>query len=411
MPIGRATVLLWLIAGLLMIPSAEVCAKDLIAVSVDGVPRASGSSFIDLVDDALSQVGAFQNLSGLASYTLSFDYLGIPGAIVFDAASNGAQITVAVPSIGFSRVFTGANPNDVEQQIENFFKDEGLSAYASFQEEVNARSKVAVLDGNPRSTTALLARSAFDRFGLGAARTRAGYRRSLVARWRHLDLQAELSGGVIEADGFDGLGVVDGALTLAGDFEAGIGISFSLLGQYRDYDGAGAYDVGVEFGVPVRFHSPNAGVPIRWVLTPFLQAGLGVSLDLAAGGLMLGGGAVNSVSYNLGEFEFMIANELAYYGGLPVDEVGGYSLETNLDQLIMRNGGKVAYHFSDSSFVEGGLSVTNFLTSGAAVEVYATPFAGMSMKFGFVALRVGWESDLGDDYEAHIGKAEIAISF
>ena len=85
MPIGRATVLLWLIAGLLMIPSAEVCAKDLIAVSVDGVPRTSGSSFIDLVDDALSQVGAFQNLSGLASYTLSFDYLGIPGAIVFDA--------------------------------------------------------------------------------------------------------------------------------------------------------------------------------------------------------------------------------------------------------------------------------------------------------------------------------------
>ncbi len=411
MPSARAARIGWLTAGLLWTLATGARAEDLISISVNGTPRAGGSSFIDLVDDALSQVGAFQDLSLFASYTLSVDYLGIPDAIQFDAASGGNQITVHVPSIGFSRVFTGASPDDVENQIENFFKGEGLSTFASFLEEVNARSKLAVLDGNPRSTTALLARSAYNRFGIGAKRSRLGYRRTRLKRWGHFDLEAELSGGGIETGSFDDLYVADGALTLARDFDPGVGISFSLLGQYRNYDGADIYDAGIELGIPITLFSPSTDIPFRWALTPFLQVGLGLAVDLAAGGLMGGAGIVSSASYNHENFEFVAASEIAFYNGLPVEELGGYDLDTELDQLILRSGGKVVYHHDRGSFVEAGVSVTSFVWSEAAVDVYGTPFAGGGFQLGDVLLRLGWESDVGDDYEAHVGKAELSYEF
>lgn len=391
--------------------AAPATADDLIVVSVDSVRRDSGNSFVDLLEDALSQEGAFTDLQITPNYQLDFDYLGVRQAIQFSASLTGSQVTLSIPSTGFSRVFSGASADDIEQQVEDWAEEEGARELARFLEEVNGRSPIAVLDGNPRSTTALLARGAFDRFGFGAPRTRAGYERGLVAKWGHFDLQAEVSGGAIEVDDFSSLSVVDGALTLAGDFSPGIGLSFSILGQYRDFDGAKIYDAGLELGIPVSILVPNDRAPIRWVVTPFVQSGAGVALDLAAGGLMLGGGVVSSASYNLGAFEWMMANEIAYYGGIPIKNIGGYEFDTELDRLILRNGGKVAWHLARGAFVEAGISVTNFVVGDAAVDVYGTPFLGAGIALGFVHLRAGWESDLGDDYEAHIGKAEIALEF
>jgi hypothetical protein len=36
------------------------------------------------------------------------------------------------------------------------------------------------------------------------------------------------------------------------------------------------------------------------------------------------------------------ANELAYYGGIPINNIAGYDFDTDLDRLILRNGVKVA---------------------------------------------------------------------
>ena len=105
-----------------------------------------------------------------------------------------------------------------------------------------------------------------------------------------------------------------------------------------------------------------------------------------------------------------MANEIVYYGGVPIDDVGGYDFDTELERLILRNGGKVAYHLGNA-FVEAGASVTNLLVNDAAVDVYGTPFAGAGIQFGILRLRVGWESDFGEDFEAHIGRGEIALEF
>lgn len=180
---------------------------------------------------------------------------------MLDAVSNGAQVTLRIPSTGFSRVFTGTTASDVEDQIEDFLKSDGAKAFAQFLEEVNGRSPLAVIDG---------------------------------------------------------------ALTLAGDFNPGVGLSFSVLGQYRDYDGSDVFDLGFGLGVPVHIFAATQSKPIRWTVTPY------------------------------------------------------------------RAGGRRSGHRSGRRRADGGRR---------------------RRELGVLHLRAGWESDLGDDYEAHLGKGEIRFEF
>jgi hypothetical protein len=393
--------------------AAPARARDLVILEAGGL-RDSGHDVADLVDDFLSQEGVFSGLTLQPSYSATLDYLGIPNAIRMDATAFGTQVVLAIPSTGFSTTFTGTSPDDIENQVEDFFEGDGADELAEFLEETHELTALALLDGNPRSTTALFARSAFDRFGLGAPRTRAGYGRASAAEWGHLDLGVEVGGGAIDIDHFSPLTVVDGAITLGGDFEPGVGVFLSLLGQYRNYDGADIYDVGLELGIPIALLRPGGGNPVRWALTPVVQAGGGASQDLLAGGFMVGGGGVSSFSVNFGPLELAIANELLYYGGVPLGEIGGVEIETELDRLLTRNGAKLALYplFIPALFLEAGASYTSFLGSDAAVDGYLSPFAGLGVSvFELVRVRLGWESDFGDDYAAHTGRLDVGFAF
>lgn len=400
-----------LVGGTLSVIVAGASAQDLISVSVDGAPRASGSSLLDLVDDALSQVGDFEDLSGVANYSLGIDYLGIENAIVLEAANSGSEIELSIPSTGFTRVFSGATPDEVESQIEDFFREDGSDTYADFLQEVNARSRLAVLDGNPRATTALLARGAFERFSMGAKRTRRGLRRAFDENRSPLDVQLEVNGGVIETDGFDSLYVSDAAFTVSNEFHPNVGISVTALTQYRNFGGTEIHDAGLEVGLPVSIVTPSRDLPVRWVVTPFLQSGLALSVDLAAGGLALGGGLVSAASYHWGPFEWMLGNQVAYYSGLPIETVGGVEVDTELDQLLLRNGARWVYYWNEFGRLEAGIAVTNFVTSEAAVEIYGTPWVRVGYAKGPASLRIGWESDLATNYQSQIGKLEFSWTF
>ncbi len=403
----------WAVIALACAFASAAGARDLLILRADGVTD-SGNDMADLVEDFVSQNGAFSGLALQPTYTGTLDYLGIPNAIVMDASLFGTNVVLTIPSTGFTKSFTGTSPDDVEEQIEDFFEDEGADELAEFFEETNARTPLATVDGNPRATTALFARSAFDRFGISALRTRAGYEQERVADWGHFDLSVEAGGGLVDVDEFDSLYVVDGALTLGGDFEPGVGIYFSLLGQYRSYDGADIYDAGLELGIPIAILRPGDGSALRWTVTPVVQTGAGGSVDLLSGGFLVGGGGVSSASYHLGPIELTLANELLYYGGVPLGEIGGIEIETELDQWITRNGGKLAFYPMglENLFVEGGFSFTNFLGADAAVDWYATPFAGVGVKLlDLLRLRLGWESDLGDDYAAHVGRLDLGFEF
>ena len=106
--------------------------------------------------------------------------------------------------------FTASSPDDLENQIEDYIQKGGSNEWAKFLEQTNAESKLALLDGNPRATTALAASSAFRRFGLDLSRTRLGYQSAEVTRWGAFQLRAEAGGGVVLVDRFDHLYTTDG---------------------------------------------------------------------------------------------------------------------------------------------------------------------------------------------------------
>ena len=65
------------VAGLFPLVTPVVAADQLVAVSVDGALRASGSSFVDLVEDALRQVG--RHAEAVSQYQVAVE-LGDEGA-------------------------------------------------------------------------------------------------------------------------------------------------------------------------------------------------------------------------------------------------------------------------------------------------------------------------------------------
>jgi hypothetical protein len=399
-------------AALLFASASPGRAEDLLRIDVPSVAiSASSNDFPSLVDDFLLQEGDFSGLVGQATYTGTLRYLGIPDAAVLDVSNFGLDATLTIPSTGFSMAFSAASPDDLEQQIEDFVKHGGADEWSKFLEQVNAMSPLGLLDGNPRATTAFAASGAFRRFGLDASRSRIGWQEGEVGRFGAFQLRAEGGGGFIDVDGFDDLYSAEGELTLAGHFGQHVGVSLALMGQYRNYQTADMVDVGLELGVPLVILRPVDGSRFYWAITPFVQSAAGASIDLAAGGLFLGGGAVNAVAVELGPFELMLANELAYYGGLPLDDIQGYDFDTELSQLITRNGVKVGF-FLGPFYVDLGSAFTNFLTADAAVDFYASPFAGVGLALGrSVNLRLGYEADVGEDFTGHSGRLKLDFHF
>jgi hypothetical protein len=400
------------LAVLVLAPALHASADDLIEIDVPSLSiESGGNSFRSVGRDFLEQEGDFSGLVGQASYSAFLSYLGISDAIHLDVSNFGSDATLTIPSTGLLVAFGAASPADLADQIEDFVQNTGAKEWAKFLEEVNARSPLALLDGNPRATTALLSTGAFRRFGIDGSRARVGYEDRVVARFGGMQLRAEGGGGLSQVDGFSDLYNAEGGLTLAGHFGEHVGLSFALIGDYRSYQGAQMYDAGAELGLPITIRHPDERIPVYWAITPFVQSAAGASIDLASGGLFLGGGGVNSVAVELGMFEVTVANQLAYYGGLPIDNIQGYDFDTRLDQLIAKNGLKLGMHLGQF-YLDAGSSFTGFLLSGAAVDFYATPFVGVGFSgFGRANLRLGYEADLGEDYVAHGGRVKLDFHF
>ena len=134
--------------------------------------------------------------------------------------------------------FDTDSPAALEDQVEAFIRQDAAETWANFVESMSGQSELALLDGNPRSTTALMANSAFRRFGLNDTHSRLGYREQEVTRFGTFGLTLEFAGGNVETSQFDDLTTLDGSLELGGEFNDTVGLAFSVVGQYRDYRGS-----------------------------------------------------------------------------------------------------------------------------------------------------------------------------
>jgi hypothetical protein len=392
--------------AVMLIPSAgraDVFGLDVVGTS-DSV-RTRSDSLPDLIDDLINAEERFEVFDGQA-FNANLTYGGVPNAMLFSTNAAGTSATLTIPSTGFTRTFTGDSRDDVQDQIEDFLLEEGAREYARFLEEINRRSLLGVVDGNPRATTAIMSDHAFTAFGLGRsplARLDSPARGNVASSFRF-----DFEGGVTNNDEADET-FFTGALG-TGFAGENLGVTLTSITNYRDVDGSQLFSVGFELGVPFFVIKPtDAERSWSWQLTPHASVSGGASYDLAAGGTQWGIGITSALSYRLDRWVFTLANQITHYDGFSLN-IGEYEFDTLVEQQVVKNGVGVAY-LTGWGFVDAGISYTNFLQD-AAIDGYFSPTVGVGLMFGEASgFRVGYKGDFDSDYEAHGLQAMLYFGF
>lgn len=397
-------------AMLLALTATPLVAAEPFSLTATGdgtTVTATGNNLVDLAGNLIDAEDEFAALAD-EDVTGSLRYGGLNNAVLFSRNAAGNTATLTIPSTGFSRTFTGANEDELEDEIRDFFEEEGADAYADFLAEINKRTSLGVNDGNPLATTALLADMGFYRFGFITRRPGA----ESIPLPVGFDLR--VAGGVSDADAGD-----DDDEELSGSFASlGLGTSFRFgdrvaltwanTFRYRDVEGAAIYQYGSTIALPIALVPGNEG-GLSWRLTPAFVGGFGGSWDLAAGGILIGGQLTNSVSLHGGGWTLTMGNQIGLYEGVPID-VADFRFETETSQTIVKNGLQLVRDLGDRAFLDVGVAHTLFLDD-AFVEDYISPTAGVGFRLGGSVLRVGYQGDIADNFTAHGANASLVFSF
>ncbi len=414
--------------------AAPAFAQSLFVITATGGGNSpvtvGGDSIIDLVDNAINTRGAFAPFQNATS-TFSLNYGGVADAITVVKASTNTSATLTFGPTGITRIFSGTNQDDLENQIEDYLKKEGGQDYTNFLKAINAQSVIAVSDGNPNATTARMAQVSYDRFGLFADQLKAykldrvipqlptpqsegdeqptpegGSQEASPAATSFLQrsragaqFYISASANTFEAGDFDGESTTLSS-SLDFNFSQRVGISIGGWLGYNSISDADIFHGGLVLGIPIRFALPDDNSHITWQLTPHATIGGSGSEDLGAGGLIFGGGLTNYLAWHIdGNWTIAMANQISMFEGekLEFDE---FEIDPGVSQTMAKNGVRVTYRFSDQWYALAGATYSNFLDD-AAIESWITPTAGLG--YGTLAgtsLQFNVFADIGDDYDA-----------
>ena len=410
-------------------------AADPIVVQVTSIGgpapvTASGSSLLDILEDAIESQGAFAGFDGTA-FTASLAVGGVADVATVAVNAAGTSATLSFPLIGFSQTFTGSDEEDLQEQIEDFIQQDGASTYARVIDALNQRSLIAVVDGNPGSATARLGLASFRRWGLAPTWTPS----ITVAGDAFTDgsrLRLDLAASILERGDFDSTAA---SLGLSGGLAINdsIGLALSGLVVYEDIEGADMVQAGLELALPITLLGdrvreiavdPAADADgngaadhgartepggLRLQLTPFAAAGLGGSVDLGQGASFWGLGAAASLGVDLGPVTLSGGASFTQYGGIDLD-YDDYEFQTDVDQRLLTIGGLASLPLGDGLSLSAGLSWSTYLDD-AAVEDWINPEVALSLGSPSFRARLGWIGTFADDVDGHAPQLGLQWGF
>jgi hypothetical protein len=363
---------------------------------------AEADNLVDLVGNLIESEKEFAPLEDSA-FAASLRYGELDNAMLFTRNAAGTSATLTIPSTGFTRTFNAANEDELEEQIEDFLREDGAEEYAKFLREISEETSFGVNDGNPLATTSILADLGFYRFGY-RPRIAGDAPIRLAGGW-----DIRLLGGVSETDAFDGwfAGLGIGKNWRLGDR---VGITWASNFRYRDVEGSSIYQVGTTIGVPIVIIAAREEDGLSWHVTPAFVGGFGGSWDLAAGGFLAGGQITSSLALRLGGFTFVLANQAGFYEGLPID-VSDFRFETDTNQQILKNGVQLIRDIGDDAYLDAGVALTNLLDD-AFVDDYLSADVGVTLRTGDTSgIRLGYHGDFSDEFDTHGGNASFFFSY
>ncbi len=399
--------------------AATAAADDLFSLTATNggtTITATDSDVVDLLEDGIETQGAFNSLSGTA-VSGNLTYGGVANAIAFTINATETSATLSFPLTGFSRTFTGSDADDIEEQIEEFFEDDGAEEYAELLEILNQQSLVGVFDGNPFSSTAIFGRSIFRNFGIGmsgptwANPDRYSYDSGRGGSYGWFSINPNFY-QVEAGDDFEGY---SGGVDASGGymFNRTFGIAGGGVYQFNDIEDTEIYHSSAYVGLPINLIP--SGDEVGLTLTPFLLSGFGGSTDAAAGGAFFGYGVASNLQLGLGpRVALNWGSQIIAYEGYDI-EYDDYEFATDLDQTLVTTG-LIATIYLDrpngNLFIDGGATYNAYLED-AAVDNWIVPEVGLGWRIGGNSrVRAGYQALIGNaDYDAHGVSVNIAFSY
>lgn len=418
-PAASATrfALLWIIAILTALLASPARADDsdlfqFLVQTTSGTPLSQaigGSNLIDLGDNLIKAEGDFAKFDN-RDISASLDYAGVKDAVRATVNASGTRAVLDIPSTGLHKVFTAANRDQLQDQVEDFIKKDGADEWAKFLREIDGRSFVSVTDGNPQAATAMMANDPFYRFGMHARWTEE-IRDGDLRTTPDSPFTFEARGGRVLTGAGDGW-YAEGSLGTAIPIGDRLALSFSLPFMYRTIEDADAYNLGGTIGLPILLIAPklDADNSFAWQITPFGATAGSVSPDFVSGGWIAGGGVTNVFSLRLTDTTISLASEFAAFGGQPVS-YQDFRFEPDVDSQILKNGIRITHWFSRGLGAYAGTAYTNFLKT-AAVDSYFTPEAGIDLRLGERGvLQLGFIGDFAPQGDYRTYGADVALRF
>ena len=380
------------------------------AVTTDGGPALNqtvgSSSVLDLIKNAVDAQNNFAPFAG-RGYSASLQYAGVANAMSFNINSAGTSATLQIPSTGFSKTFTGTSRDDVNSQITDFLKKDGESEYQKFLKAMDEQSTVAVSDGNPNSSTAMMASEAFSDYAFGEGETRAEKAAGSA------DALRASFGVVADIGSFTSQGISGTSyslpISMSYKFSDLVGLGVAMPLNYTEIEGAKVFSAGLTLALPIKIVLPGDNQPWAWQLTPSGGAIASASEDMLAGGAIGQAGLSSMLTYDFGKFSLTMGNYFGWYQGIPVT-LGGYTFNPDISQQIIKNGLKVSVPIKQHWVFEAYGIHTKFLQA-AAVDQYFT--VGAEIGWRSASTRSYWSigvySDIADNYTST--RAKIGTSW
>lgn len=392
-------------------------AADLLSISVaPGGSVAAGNSLLPLVDKIINGKGEFAAFAGPgAAYVGTLQYGNVQNAMSFSMNALRTSATLSIPSIGFSRTFTGANQADLETQIENFLKKDGSSVYGQFLKSMAAQSLVAVTDGNPNSTTANAAAQSYQNYGMTFAETREEQEAPKGGGGDRVALGVIADIGAFDANGIKGTAY---SLPMFARFKLTerVGLNLDIPLNYIDIEGAKVFGLGLGVAVPVKVILKSKETPWFWQLTPFGGANASASKDLLAGGMIANGGLNSVLAYDFGSFTLSMGNHFSLHEGIPLT-YESYKFDPGVSQQILKNGLKLDVPIGQRWIFDVYAVHTKFLAA-AALDQYVTVGGEIGYRLGAKPtatkkgggyLKLGLYADVGENFSS--AHAQVGTSW
>lgn len=394
-------------AGCIATFSGEVAAKELFTVNVDAGTFGSRSKTFNNIEDSFN----IMNGSGLASLysgvvgfnpnTTNFSVQGLYRGLAAQFNATGNTFTMTIPSINFTKSFTGVSRDDTVSKIKDWFKKDGGSTLDALYRKFAELTPIDPIAGNPNSLQAKTVNTAFDR---GFTRLASQIdnsppdntnksAESVNANLISMALKYNFSMGDYKSSTL----TLPLAYVWRFNDDPRHQLSVDMPLSYTDIEGGKVYTIG--FGVGYT-HPINAS----WLLTGGIDYAATGTVELGAAGQMINSSLTSFFTYDVNsEMKFHMGNMVGYTTTIPLS-VGDYKSSPGIENVVFRNG--VLLYMK-----------TPFILTGTGVELFAidTRYVGTKLYndgydefgFSFGLDRASFEAKKRKDTSLRIGISGI----